>query len=328
MKKSHKKHNQLTFILLLLGCNLFLCCNDDNDSAIDTSESKWIRNAHNPILRDFYENEDYQSASDGHIFYHNNELYMMYSGDANRFSSIKLAKGNSLTDWEVLGSVLSQPNSENTDIQKETAFYRRANNGKHQIYYIGYEDSTYKSQIFLAESNTINGNYQQIPIPIIPRGTIAGKNVYLITSPSVVEHDGLLHMMFIGWNDSPENVTEVWMIGATSIDDGYTWSDFQIVDTPIGMEGQVTKTPDGNFVAVRTGDYNGEEALFYATSNHPFGPWVSEDKPILSKNGSDLEKDEIIAPQITYDQQTGQEYLFYTGANHQFGWWMMLATKE
>ncbi|MCG8573708.1 MAG: family 43 glycosylhydrolase [Flavobacteriales bacterium] len=312
--------------LTLIACLVAtISCNKNKPKP----NTEWERDNQNPVLRDYYSGEDYQSASDGHVFYVDNELYMIYSGDAGGVSSIKLARGNSLTDWEILGPILSEPNSENTDISKETSFYRKADNGKHQIYYIGYTDgSTYQSQIFLAEADSIDGVYSQIPTPVVPRGEIAGKNVYLITSPSVVEHDGLLYMMFIGWNNSPENVSEVWMMGATSNDDGYTWSDFQIVNTPIGMEGQVTKTPDGKFVAVSTGDYKGDEALYYATSNHPFGPYETSDNPIITKNGSGLEKDEIIAPQITFDKTTGEEYLYYTGADHQQGWWMMLAKRK
>jgi len=49
---------------------------------------------------------------------------------------------------------------------------------------------------------------------------------------------------------------------------------------------------------------------------------------ILKKNGSILEKDEIIVPQITFDPQAGEEYLFYTGAGDQQGWWMMLAKRQ
>jgi hypothetical protein len=314
--------------ILSLILSFSFSCKKEDDSTQTKPSSNWVRAEDNPVLRDYYPNEAYQSASDGHIFYHNDQLYMVYSGDQDGFSSIKLAQGKSIGNWEVLGSVLSRPNSEGSDIQKETSFYRRAKNGKHQIYYIGYTESTYKSQVFLAESNNLHGGYKQIATPVVPRGNIAGKEVYLITSPSIVEHQGLLYMVFIGWNGSPENVSEVWMMGATSNDDGYTWSNFRIVDTPIGMEGQVTKTPEGNFVAVRTGDHEGEEALFYAMSNHPFGPWVGNQTPILIKNGSDLEKDEIIAPQITFDGLTGEEHLFYTGADHQEGWWMMLATKK
>jgi len=149
-----------------------------------------------------------------------------------------------------------------------------------------------------------------------------------MTLPSVVEHEGLHYMTFIGWNAAPNEVSEVWVIGATSSDDGKTWSDLQLVDTRILMEGQVTKAPNNTFVAVRTGTHQNKEAIFYATATHPFGPWTEEQQPILSQTDTILEKDEIIAPQITYDQQTNEQQLFYTGADHSKGWWMMLATRQ
>ena len=126
-----------------------------------------------------------------------------------------------------------------------------------------------------------------------------------MTSPSVVEHEGVLYMVFIGWNAKPNEVTEVWIIGAKSTDEGHNWSDFQLVDTKIGMEGQITKNLDGSYVAVRTGEYKDIEAIFYATANHPFGPWNEDKEPILIQAGAPNEKDEIIGAQITIDINSG-----------------------
>lgn len=319
---------KISYGYFVVFISLFLACNKENASG-PTGEVEWKRSEQNPVLRDFYPDGSYQSASDGHIFYDGNgNLKMIYSGDVNDNSSIKLAAGTSISNWNVETALLFEPNSENTDIHKETPFYRKAANGKHQIFYIGYQDNTsYRSQIFLAESNHLNGPYDQMPEPVVPRGNLAGKTVYCITSPSILEHNGLLYITFIGWNASPQDVSEVWIIGATSTDEGHSWTDFQLIETPIGMEGQVTKTADGSFVAVRTGQYNGKEAIFYTSSSHLFGPWTTDGAPILIKDGSVLEKDEIIAPQITVDPQSGEEYLFYTGAEYQTGWWMMLAKK-
>ncbi|MEM6963400.1 MAG: hypothetical protein AAF573_01460 [Bacteroidota bacterium] len=318
------------YVAIIVLTFLGVGCEQEDDTPPTPSESGWVRYEQNPILRDVYPGGAYESASDGHVFYDDEgRLKMIYSGDHEDRSSIKLASGNSLTDWSVTKPLLFEPNTLNLDINKETAFYRKAKNGKHQIFYIGYPDgTTYQSQIFLAEADSLEGPYTQIANPVVPRGEIAGKDVYLITSPSVVEHEDLLYMVFLGWNDDPQNVSNVWVIGATSGDDGYTWSNFQEVETPIGMEGQVTQAPDGSFVAVRTGEDLGMEALYYATSNHPFGPWDNDPDPILVEDGSILEKDEVIAPQITFDPQTGEAYLFYTGADHLTGWWMMLARKE
>jgi len=317
-----------TFLLVLI---LFIASCKTDESLPSGKEviSEWTRNNQNPILRDVYEGGGYESAGDGHIFYDDNgNLNMVYSGDVNDNSSIKLATGTSMANWEVNVPLVFEPNSENTDIQKETAFYRKADNGKHQIYYIGYDDNTtYQSQLFLAESDNLSGPYVQITQPIVARGTIANQMVYCITSPTVIKHNGLLYMVFIGWNDNPNNATQVWVIGATSDDDGYTWANYQLVDAAIAMEGQITKTPNGNYVAVRTAEYQDVEAIYYATSSHPFGPWTVNDTPILIQNDSTLEKDEIIAPQIVFDSETEEEHLFYTGADHDLGWWIMLAKK-
>lgn len=148
-----------------------------------------------------------------------------------------------------------------------------------------------------------------------------------MTSPSVVAHQGTLYMTFIGWNNSSDNVTEVWIIGATSNDEGYAWKNLQIVDTRIGMEGQVTRVNDSNYIAVRTGDFESKEAIFYSTAPHPFGPWVEKEDPILVQAGPPLEKDEIIAPQVFIKPGSGEEILFYTGADHSIGWWIMLARE-
>lgn len=330
-------YNQANQVMRLRLSTLFLsgvllaCTNDSNgdSSQVQSIESEWVCDINNPILRDLIPAENYQVASDGHVFYDDNgQLRMVYSGDNEGKVAIKLANGTAINQWEIEKTLISAPNNNGLDVSKETPFYRKAKNGKHQIFYIGYDDEiAYQSQIYLAESDQVDGAYTQINAPVIPRGEMAGKPVYLITSPSIVKHEGLLHMVFIGWDNSPAEVTEIWIIEATSSDDGYTWSDFQLVDTPIGAEGQITKTPDGGYVAVRTGEFGSDEAIFYATSDHPFGPWDVSETPILTKDGSILERDEIIAAQITFNEQTQEEYLFYTGANQETGWWMMLATR-
>lgn len=320
-------------ILLLIAtstCFIFSSCETDDQDSKEEFVSEWKRDVDNPVFRDLIPSENYQAASDPHVFYDDNgSLYMIYTGDNDGVASIKLAKGTSLNQWEVQTALLFDVGPSGQDISKETAFYRKSSTGKHQIYYIGYEDeNSYQSQIFLAEADELTGPYTQLAQPVVPRGSLAGKDVYLITSPSVVEDEDKLHICFLGWDDSPEEVTEVWVMGATSSDDGHTWSDYQLVDTRIGMEGQVTKINENEFVAVRSGVFGDQEAIYYATASHPFGPWEELNDPIMIQNDPTLEKDEIIAPQITIDPVTGEEYLYYTGADYQTGWWVMLATKE
>lgn len=86
--------------------------------------------------------------------------------------------------------------------------------------------------------------------------------------------------------------------------------------------------PDGRFCAVRTGEYQGQDAILYATADHPQGPWVAQERPLIVKRDNDpLEINETIAPQITFDPVTGEPVLYYTGADYQRGWWIMMANK-
>ncbi|GAB5539887.1 MAG: hypothetical protein Salg2KO_19900 [Salibacteraceae bacterium] len=291
---------------------------------------EWVRYENNPVYRDHIEEEAYQSASDAHVFFdQKDELKMIYSGDHGGNSSIKLATGKSWTSWESESTLLGNERSaDGLDINKETAFYRLSESGKHQIYYIGSEENTsYRAPIYLAEADDLEGPYTISSGPVVSSGNIAGHDVYCMTSPSVVMHDSLLHLVFIGWNASPSEVSEVWVLGATSDDDGHTWTNFQEVETPIGMEGQLTQTDDGKYIAVYTTEYEKREGIYYATGDHPFGPFQEEVNPIIVQNRAKLERNEIIAPQIIIDPETGEEHLYYTGAWHVRGWWIMMATR-
>jgi len=320
--------NKISIILIVASLLMFIgsCDKENNEPTI----VEWKRVPQNPINRDSIPSENYQAASDAHVFFdENNQLRMIYTGDYNGKPAIKLANGSSWINWTKDTSLLYLTGPSGLDSHKETGFYKKSPNGKHQIYYIGYDDeNTYEAQIYLAEADSLTGQYTQMPQPVVSKGMIAGKNVYAMTSPSIVEHQGLLYMTFIGWDASPDNVTEVWIIGATSSDDGHTWSNYQIVDTKIGMEGQVTKIANNDFVSVRTREYEDKEAIYYSTATHPFGPWTENENPILIQAGAPFEKDEIIAPQITIDPITNKQYLYYTGADYQVGWWIMLAEQE
>ena len=311
----------ITIVLLAMTS-----CEKD-DPATSSEITEWVRTG-DPILRDTIIGANYEAASDAHVFVADGNLSMIYSGDFNDISSIKLALPDASGHWSPNTTLLGELGPSGKDLYKETAFYHKAANGKHQIYYIGYnEETAYEAQVFMAEADELTGPYTQMDAPIVPKGMIAGKNVYCITSPSVVAHDDKLYMAFLGWNDAPASVTEVWAIGAISEDNGQTWNDFQLVDTRIGMEGQVTKVRENEFIAVRTGPFQDKEAIYYATAAHPFGPWTELPDPILIQGGPPHEIDEIIAPQIFIDPGSNEEVLYYTGAEYVTGWWIMKAKK-
>jgi hypothetical protein len=104
-----------------------------------------------------------------------------------------------------------------------------------------------------------------------------------MTSPSVVEHDGSLYIAFLGWDAPPDLVTTVWILGARSTDHGVTWEPVQEIDAAIGMEGQITKGPDGLYYAARTAEHNGDEAIFVGRATHPFGLYEEFPHPVLTK---------------------------------------------
>jgi predicted GH43/DUF377 family glycosyl hydrolase len=291
--------------------------------------SEWTRHD-GPVFRDRMLFGLYEAASDGHVFVTDEgRVAMIYSGDDGGQSSIKLAFGTDWTTWEEWGALLGPSKQPDAITHKETAFYFRASSTDHRIYFIGYTDEdTYQSNVFMAQAPDLLGPWEIIPEPIIARGPTAGRDVYLITSPSVVAYDGGLVMAWLGWNGF-EDVTEVWSFTATTQLGSQVWHNIAETDIPIGMEGQITERPDGGFVAVATRETStGEEGIFAFCADDPLGPWTPVPEPLLTLAGDRWEVDEIIAPSITYDPQTNEPYLFYTAAEHSRGWRMMMAVPN
>ena len=213
-------------------------------------------------------------------------------------------------------------------LNKETSFYRRASDGRHQIYYIGYEDEqVYASQIFRAESDALEGPYVAGEEPIIARGLQGAHDIQVMTSPSIVEHNGTLHMVYCAWNAfEPSDALRVWVHGATSDDDGDTWTVLGEVSTPVCMEGAITKGPDGRFYAVS----QVEEAFVLGRSDEPFGVYEMLPEPILVPEGPPLEI-EMNTPQLFFEDDV--VFLYYSGANfsdpdYEYGWWTRLAYTD
>lgn len=293
-------------------------------AACDLAGLDWQRTG-DPILRDPIPAENYEGASDAHVFAHDDRVLMVYSGDDGGVISARLAeRGPDDGAWSILGTVLGPSQGHDRPRSKETPFYFRAPDGTHQLYVIGYEDeATYAAAVWRATAPAIEGPWAFDPAPVVPLGEIAGRQVEVITSPSVFETETGLGIVFLGW-DGFEDVSRVWTFGATSTDNGRTWQDFRQVPVPVGMEGQVTRRPDGGWVAVATqfDEASGSEGIFMACADAPFGPYGQPGTPVLTPAGPPWEVDEIIAPQVFFDGD-GAPSLFYTGADYAEGWWIM-----
>lgn len=283
----------------------------------------WTR-VEEPVLRDPESRLVYEVASDIHVFRDDDgDLRAVYTGPNPQVdvSSIKLASASDHTAWDPGEVVLDSAGSTMPQLNKETAIYRRAESGRHQIFYIGYADpGTYEAQIFLAESDEVVGPYTPFDEPVIARGAQAGHDVYLMTSPSIVAHAGALYMVYCAW-DAFVDVTAVWVHGATSEDDGRTWTVVGEVDVPVCMEGSFVRGPDGKFYAVATA----ENGFTLGRADEPFGPYAMLPDPILTPAGLPWEN-EIIAPQLLFDSD--RAYLYYTGVDEAAGWWTMLAFTD
>jgi len=320
-------------ILIAIGFLMTGCGGDrtggstGNDGSIHFEYlQSWQRHSV-PVLQDPEPRGGFEVAADPHVFRNQNgALHMIYTGPhpSNDYATIKLATASSYTDWTVDSVLLAGSNSGNLDLNKETSFYRLADSGKHQIYYIGYEDeNVYASQIFVAEADTLKGPYILPNNPIIPTGMQAEHEVVAMTSPSIVEYEEKLYMVYCAWDAFP-NPTAVWVHGATSDDDGQTWDVVGEVLVPTCMEGSFTSGPDGFFYAVaQTG--NGF-TFSIGRSEQPFGPYDMLSDPVMTLAGVPWEVDEMNTPQLFFEGDTA--YLYYTGANYLKGWWTMLATAD
>lgn len=329
------KQNALGIAILIAVGLLIMACEESGSVRSHTTRLKdidgsihfealqnWQRYG-DPVLRDPL--LGYEVAADPHVFRTSEgTLRMVYSGPnpANDYATIKLATASSHTAWTPGPVLLEGSNSGNLDINKETAFYRLADSGRHQIYYIGYENGdVYMAQVFVAEADTLEGPYTLPNAPIISTRMQGVRNIVTMTSPSIVEHEDRLYMVYCAWNAFPE-ATAVWVYGATSDDDGQTWNVVGEVPVPSCMEGSLTKGPDHRFYAIG----EGADGFTIGRSETPFGAYEMLPKPVMAPLGEPWEVDEMNTPQLFFQGRTA--YLYYSGADYAKGWWTMLATTN
>ncbi|MEL6135715.1 MAG: hypothetical protein AAFR59_20340, partial [Bacteroidota bacterium] len=166
------KNYYLPLALCFIISLWFLSCQTFEVGTVSNLTGDWKRYDQNPVLRDTIPDVNYEVASDPHVFFDGSgKLRMIYSGDVGGNSSIKLASATSWDKWEKDIPLIFEIGPSGLDIQKETSFYRKSKTGKHQIYYIGYDDEeTYQSQVYLAEADNLEGPYVQSEQPVVPVG--------------------------------------------------------------------------------------------------------------------------------------------------------------
>ena len=287
------------------------------------SFAAWVRNPNNPIFSGFTGTE--LVAGDAHVWEESPGSYrMVYTDDFNDRTSIAMAISNDLVNWQLIGNsefpngvILGGAGPGGKDISLETAFYRKATDGKHQVYYIGYMDeNVYNAAIYLAEASQIQGPYTRAEDPVIT-WTSGGPDAHAMTSPTIVEHEGVLYMTYIGWEAFPNGPVHV--VGATSMTDGRSWSKRGALDWDdiFGVEAHTEKGPDGLFYRAGIGaDAQGNDMILFGRSNHPFGPYTLVSRLNLSPAGPAVgEGTTIMSPSLVFDHANTTLYMHYAAVD-------------
>lgn len=295
------------------------------------SLQNWTRHPRNPIFA------GNGFASDPHVWEEAPGSYLMlYTTDWDDRQAIGMAASVDLVNWTPIadaqypsGIVLRGAGPGGLDSHLETAFYRKTDDGKHQIFYIGYTDeTTYRAAIYKAEASSARGPYTREAEPIIAWSP-GGADATAMTSPTIAEHDGVLYMSYIGWETYPDG--PVHIIGATSSTDGRSWEKQGDLgwDDIFGVEAHTEKGPDGRFYRVGVvADAQGKDAIALGRAEHPFGPFTVLPNPILTLGGPG-EGDSIMAPSLIFRPDSGTAYMLYTAVDTGgWPWVISLATSK
>lgn len=214
---------------------------------------------------------------------------------------------------EDFGVIQGQPNR--WDKNMETVKVLKVGS-EYWMYYTGYREGESDNphvenfQVGLAISTDGGFTFNRHPIcvdsPIIPINLTDDNAMdrHAITSPSVVLHNGLFHMIYTGWNttnDFSGADAGLWTMAATS-SDGVNWEKetFPLItleDVPWTEqsidESDIFRSSDGTWYFT----FSAKEGVGLATASDFFGPYTALDEPLFSKEHS-WEKAEIIAPNL------------------------------
>jgi hypothetical protein len=295
--------------------------------------SEWTRHPGGPMFLGVV------IAGDPHVWRDTDGVYrMVYTDGVGDHQAIAMATSTNLIDWTLdddaeleNGVVLQGAGPSGNDLYLETSHYRRADDGKHQIFYIGYpNEAEYHAAIYKAEADDVSGPYERESEPVI-NFTAGGADAQSMTSPTIVEHEGTLYMSYVGWATFPDG--PIMLMGATSNDDGRTWQKQGVLswDDIFGVEAHTEKGPDGLFYRVGvTGDDAGNDQLSIGQAEHPFGPYTVLEEPILTMGGPALgEGDSVMSPSLLFDSDSGVAFMHYASVDTGgWPWVVSLATCD
>ena len=310
------KHASYVLLALLLTTS---CGSDDDDSRSDSSLT--IRKRENPVLT-----RPDGLVADPTVLRYGGNLLMVYSDYSLATDSITFnaATSSDGITWSALGADegfrIFSGDTSSWDKLIETPELVAIDNLLH-LYYIGYPESNfdngiYTSEIGLATGAEITSLTRIDNEPTLPRG---GPNDFdALTSPAVVEHEGMYYMLYTGWTNILTATGFLGLTGATSTD-GLRWEKTETRLFPevagtrfeTATEADLVKGPDALFYLF----FSAEGGIALARSDQPFGPWEIYPEFIIVSEYA-WESGEVVAPTALIED--GLVKVWYSGVVDNF----------
>ena len=183
--------------------------------------------------------------------------------------------------------------------------------GEYLLYFSGYRNKggffkSFPAYVGLAVSRD-GVNFTRVGDEPIIKGTPGGYDSDAVFSPSIVEHEGQLVMLYTGYCfDTCKREKGVYLMAATS-SNGRDWvkrdkpvmSKADLPKTKDGAaEAEIVKGPDGNFYLFMSLLYDQGHDIGLARAPTPYGPWDIAPDPIIRRGAGEFDDVGPIAPSV------------------------------
>lgn len=196
--------------------------------------------------------------------------------------------------------------------------------GEYLLYFSGYRNKggffkSFPAYLGLAVSRD-GVHFERVGDEPIMKGTPGGYDSDAVFSPSIVEYDGKLVMLYTGYCfDTCKKEPGVYLMAATSTD-GRNWvkreqpvlSKADFPQTKDGAaEADIVKGPDGDYYLFMSLLFAKGHDIGVARASSPFGPWQIAPEPIVRGTPGHFDDKGPIAPSVIIED--GKVRMWYHG---------------
>ena len=206
---------------------------------------------------------------------------------------------------------VAKPSEDDWDRAQETSFLLNDKSShKHLLYYVGYKgDGFFFSGADVGLAISEDGkSFTRLEEPIIRRGKPGSLDSFGITSPSIVQHSGVYHMLYVGWcmENCPSKAITHLMYASSK--DGVRWEkhgklNIDFHDTPFAFgvaEPEMLLGPDKKWYVFFTST-EGRHVIGIARSYKLTGPWEIRKEPVFNISSSEFDASGALAPSVLVD---------------------------